>query len=94
MYTYMFQAVKQKLGDSFVWQSLDELFPVFQYVVVRSHIQELGSEIHFIDDFKEDRFKHGEMDIMFITLKVRTFNLSSFSSRKRNLGFFRISRRQ
>ncbi|CAB0003030.1 unnamed protein product, partial [Nesidiocoris tenuis] len=70
---YLQQAVQVKLGDSFIWQ-MDDLFPVFHYVVVRSHIQELGSEINFIDDFIEERFKNGEMDIMFTTLKVPTWS--------------------
>ncbi|BES88813.1 Vacuolar sorting protein 9 (VPS9) domain [Nesidiocoris tenuis] len=68
------QAVQVKLGDSFIWQ-MDDLFPVFHYVVVRSHIQELGSEINFIDDFIEERFKNGEMDIMFTTLKACFFQI-------------------
>jgi amyotrophic lateral sclerosis 2 protein len=50
--------------------TMDDLFPVFQYVVVRSHIQELGSEIHFIEDFMEPKLKNGELGIMFTTLKV------------------------
>uniref|UniRef100_A0A146M3M8 Alsin n=4 Tax=Lygus hesperus TaxID=30085 RepID=A0A146M3M8_LYGHE len=68
-------AMQSKLGESFVWQAMDDLFPVFHYVVVRSHIQELGSEIHFIDDFIEARFMNGEMDIMFTTLKACYFQI-------------------
>ncbi|KAK9511048.1 hypothetical protein O3M35_005697 [Rhynocoris fuscipes] len=68
------KAVQKELGEDFVWE-MDDLFPVFHYVVVRSHIQELGSEIHFIDDFIEPRLKHGEMDIMFTTLKACFFQI-------------------
>ncbi|XP_014251710.1 alsin [Cimex lectularius] len=68
------KAVQGKLGETFTWQ-MDDLFPVFHYVVVRSHIQELGSEILFIEDFIEDRFKNGEMDIMFTTLKACYFQI-------------------
>ncbi|KAL1123935.1 hypothetical protein AAG570_001705, partial [Ranatra chinensis] len=65
------KAVQSEVGEDFVW-TMDDLFPVFQYVVVRSHMQELGSEIHFIDDFMEPTLKNGELGIMFTTLKVST----------------------
>jgi len=50
---------------------MDDLFPVFQYIVVRSRIQHLAAEIHFIDDLMESHLQHGELGIMFTTLKVR-----------------------
>ncbi|XP_073987659.1 amyotrophic lateral sclerosis 2 isoform X2 [Rhodnius prolixus] len=68
------KAVQKELGEDFIWE-MDDLFPVFHYVVVRSHIQELGSEIHFIEDFIDPRLKHGEMDIMFTTLKACFFQI-------------------
>ena len=49
---------------------MDDLFPVCHYVVVRAHIQGLGSEVHFIEDFMEPTIKSGELGIMFTTLKV------------------------
>lgn len=85
--SFRFQAVQVKLGDSFIWQ-MDDLFPVFHYVVVRSHIQELGSEINFIDDFIEERFKNGEMDIMFTTLKVYTVSCFVHLIRKQLTGLY------
>lgn len=50
---------------------MDELFPVFNFVVVRSSILQLGSECHFIEDFMEPFFQNGELGIMFTTLKVK-----------------------
>ena len=50
---------------------MDDLFPVFLYVVVRARIRHLGAEIHFIDDLMEEHLQHGELGIMFTTLKVR-----------------------
>lgn len=58
-----------ELGEKFVW-TMDDLFPVFHYIVVRAHIQGLGSEVHYIEDFMEPRIKSGELGIMFTTLKV------------------------
>ena len=49
---------------------MDDLLPVFQYVVVRARIQHLGAEIHFIDDLMEEHLQFGELSIMFTTLKV------------------------
>jgi amyotrophic lateral sclerosis 2 protein len=49
---------------------MDDLFPVFNFVVVRSRILQLGSEIHFIEDFMEPYLQNGELGIMFTTLKV------------------------
>ena len=62
--------VQSRLGADFHW-SMDDLFPVFQYVVVRSHIQHLGAEIQFTDELMEPHLRMGELGIMFTTLKVR-----------------------
>jgi amyotrophic lateral sclerosis 2 protein len=32
---------------------MDELFPVFQYIVVRARILQLGAEIHMIEDLTQ-----------------------------------------
>ena len=57
------------LGTDYLW-SMDDLFPVFLYVVVRARIRHLGAEIHFVDDLMECHLQHGELGIMFTTLKV------------------------
>lgn len=49
---------------------MDELFPVFHFVVVRARVLQLGSEIHFVEDFLEPAMQHGELGVMFTTLKV------------------------
>lgn len=49
---------------------MDELLPVFSFVVVRASVLQLGSEIHFIEDFMEPYLQNGELGIMFTTLKV------------------------
>lgn len=63
------QAVKREVGTEYLW-TMDELFPVFHFVVVRSRILQLGSEIHFIEDFMERHLQNGELGIMFTTLKA------------------------
>lgn len=67
-------AVQQELGSNYLW-SMDELFPVFHFVVVRARILQLGSEIHFIEDFLEPAMQHGELGLMFTTLKACYFQI-------------------
>ena len=57
---------------------MDDLFPVFLFVVVRARICHLGAEIHFIDDVMESHLQFGELGIMFTTLKVRTTSFLIF----------------
>lgn len=66
----MTQAVQVLLGHDYKW-SMDDLIPVFLYVVVRARILQLGSETHFIDNFMEPSLENGELGIMFATLNVR-----------------------
>lgn len=65
--------VQKGLGD-FLW-NMDDLFPVFQYVVVRARIRNLGSEINFVDDLMERHFLNGELGIMFTTVKACYFQI-------------------
>ena len=65
----MTQAVQKQLGSTYLW-TMDELFPVFYFVVVRASVLQLGSEIHFIEDFMEPYLRNGELGIMFTTLKA------------------------
>ncbi|XP_077974399.1 alsin-like isoform X2 [Styela clava] len=55
--------------------SMDDLFPVFQYVVIRSRISHLGCEIQLIEDFLEPDMCKGEKGIMFTTLKACYFQI-------------------
>lgn len=64
------QTVQSLLGDQHVW-CMDELFPIFQFVVVRAKIRHLGAEISMIDDLMERHMELGELGIMFTMLKVK-----------------------
>ncbi|XP_020708134.2 alsin isoform X2 [Athalia rosae] len=65
----MTQAVQRQLGSTYLW-TMDELFPVFHFVVVRARVLQLGSEINFVEDFMEPYLQNGELGIMFTTLKA------------------------
>ncbi|KAG7154374.1 Alsin-like, partial [Homarus americanus] len=67
------KAVMNKLGNNYLW-SMDDLFPVFQYVVVRSRIQHLGAEIQLVDDLLDTHMQHGELGIMHVTTRSRMKN--------------------
>ncbi|XP_069790417.1 alsin isoform X2 [Narcine bancroftii] len=63
------QEVLTMLQEDFLW-SMDNLFPVFLYVVLRARIRNLGSEVHLIEDLMDLSVQHGEQGIMFTTLKA------------------------
>ncbi|KAM8904610.1 alsin isoform 2-T2 [Spinachia spinachia] len=62
-------AVQGLLKQDFLW-SMDDLFPVFLYVVLRARIRNLGSEVSLIEDLMDPCVQHGEHGIMFTTLKA------------------------
>ena len=62
-------------GSDYNW-SMDELFPVFQYIVVRARILQLGAEIHMIEDLTHDScLRSGEFGIMFTTLQASYYQI-------------------
>ncbi|XP_037617894.1 alsin isoform X2 [Sebastes umbrosus] len=63
------QEVQSLLKQDFLW-SMDDLFPVFLYVVLRARIRNLGSEVSLIEDLMDPCVQHGEHGIMFTTLKA------------------------
>ncbi|XP_036068436.1 alsin isoform X4 [Oryzias melastigma] len=63
------QVVQSLLQQDFLW-SMDELFPVFLYVVLRARIRNLGSEVSLMEDLMDPSVQHGELGIMFTTLKA------------------------
>ena len=67
--TYVYQTVQGFLGLEHVW-CMDDLFPIFQYVVIRGQLHHLGAEIQFIEGLMEKHLELGELGIMFTTLKV------------------------
>ncbi|XP_023933292.1 alsin [Lingula anatina] len=68
------KAVQNNLGCEYMW-CMDDLFPVFMYVVVRARIRHLGAEIHFVDDLMEGHLEHGELGLMFTTLRACYFQI-------------------
>ncbi|XP_077997959.1 alsin-like isoform X2 [Glandiceps talaboti] len=70
------QLVETALKEEHMW-SMDDLFPMFQYVVIRARIRHLGSEIHLIDDLMEPHLAHGELGLMFTTLKACYFQIQN-----------------
>ncbi|XP_060786136.1 alsin isoform X2 [Neoarius graeffei] len=63
------QEVHAMLGQGFLW-CMDDLFPVFLYVVLRARIRNLGSEVSLIEDLMDPALQHGELGLMFTTLKA------------------------
>ncbi|RXN33518.1 alsin-like isoform X1 [Labeo rohita] len=63
------QEVLALLKQDFLW-SMDDLFPVFLFVVLRARIRNLGSEVSLIEDLMDPCVQHGEHGIMFTTLKI------------------------
>ncbi|XP_034042312.1 alsin-like isoform X2 [Thalassophryne amazonica] len=57
------------LLDDILW-SLDDLLPVFLYVVLRARIRNLGAEVSLIEDLMDPNLQHGELGMMFTTLKA------------------------
>ncbi|XP_030642141.1 alsin [Chanos chanos] len=70
----MTQEVQTLLGQDFLW-SMDDLFPLFLFVVLRSRIRNLGSEVSLIEDLMEPSLQHGEFGLMFTTLKACYFQI-------------------
>uniref|UniRef100_A0AAQ4QXW3 Alsin Rho guanine nucleotide exchange factor ALS2 a n=1 Tax=Gasterosteus aculeatus aculeatus TaxID=481459 RepID=A0AAQ4QXW3_GASAC len=63
------QEVKLMLDDSFLW-CMDDLLPLFIYVVLRARIRNLGAEVSLIEDLMDPNIQHGEMGLMFTTLQA------------------------
>ncbi|XP_078459806.1 alsin isoform X1 [Lampetra fluviatilis] len=63
------EALRGVVQPDYVW-SMDDLFPVFLFVVLRARIRNLGSEIQLIEDLMDPFLQHGEQGLMFTTLKA------------------------
>uniref|UniRef100_A0AAQ6IC89 Alsin Rho guanine nucleotide exchange factor ALS2 a n=1 Tax=Anabas testudineus TaxID=64144 RepID=A0AAQ6IC89_ANATE len=63
------QEVKPMLDGDFLW-CMDDLLPLFLYVVLRARIRNLGAEVSLIEDLMDPNVQLGEMGLMFTTLKV------------------------
>ncbi|KAJ8681235.1 hypothetical protein QAD02_017022 [Eretmocerus hayati] len=53
-------AIQQRLRENYKL-SADELIPMLYFVVVRASVLQLGSEIHFIEDFMESYLRNGHI---------------------------------
>ena len=62
------QEIQKKINNYKL--AADELIPIFYFVVVRASILQLGSEIHFINDFMEPYLMNGHHGYTFTTLMV------------------------
>lgn len=65
----MTPVAQELLGNAYVW-NMDDLFPLFLYVVVRARIPDLGAELEFMENFMDPSLENGELGIMFTTLKA------------------------
>uniref|UniRef100_UPI0037E9340C alsin-like isoform X2 n=1 Tax=Semicossyphus pulcher TaxID=241346 RepID=UPI0037E9340C len=63
------QEVKPMLEGDFMW-CMDDLLPLFLYVVLRARIRNLGAEVSLIEDLMDPNVQHGELGLMFTTLKA------------------------
>lgn len=72
------QEVKPLVEENFLW-SMDDLIPLFLYVVLRARIRNLGAEVSLIEDLMDPNLEHGEMGLMFTTLKACYFQIQQES---------------
>ncbi|TRZ00879.1 hypothetical protein DNTS_030251, partial [Danionella cerebrum] len=63
------QDVQALLGQEFLW-CMDDLFPIFLYVVLRARIRNLGSEVSLIEDLTEGSIQLGQLGFMLTTLRA------------------------
>ncbi|XP_031779593.1 alsin [Nasonia vitripennis] len=61
------QAIQKRLLENYKLPA-DELIPIFYFVVVRASVLQLGSEIHFIEDFMESYLMNGQIGYAFTTV--------------------------
>uniref|UniRef100_A0A8C1JX05 Alsin Rho guanine nucleotide exchange factor ALS2 a n=1 Tax=Cyprinus carpio TaxID=7962 RepID=A0A8C1JX05_CYPCA len=62
------QDMQALLGQDFLW-CMDDLFPIFLYVVLRARIRNLGSEVSLIEDLTDPTLQLGQLGFMLTTLK-------------------------
>ncbi|XP_057708609.1 alsin-like isoform X2 [Corythoichthys intestinalis] len=63
------QEIKPTQDGDFLW-CMDDLLPLFLYVVLRARIRNLGAEVSLIEDLMDPNVQHGELGLMFTTLKA------------------------
>ncbi|XP_068185150.1 alsin-like isoform X2 [Antennarius striatus] len=73
------QEVKPMLDGNFLW-CMDDLLPLFLYVVIRARIRNLGAEVSMIEDLMDPNVQHGELGLMFTTLKASYIHIQQEST--------------
>ncbi|XP_070980319.1 alsin isoform X1 [Oncorhynchus clarkii lewisi] len=68
------QEVQALLEGNFLL-SMDDLLPLFLYVVLRARMRNLAAEVSFIEDLMDPSLQHGELGLMFTTLKACCFQI-------------------
>ncbi|XP_077393602.1 alsin-like isoform X5 [Festucalex cinctus] len=63
------QEIKPMQDGDFLW-CMDDLLPLFLYIVLRARIRNLGAEVSLIEDLMDPNVQHGELGLMFTTLKA------------------------
>ncbi|XP_051937383.1 alsin-like isoform X1 [Hippocampus zosterae] len=63
------QEIKPMQDGDFLW-CMDDLLPLFLYIVLRARIRNLGAEVSMIEDLMDPNIQHGELGLMFTTLKA------------------------
>ncbi|XP_077435486.1 alsin-like isoform X2 [Vanacampus margaritifer] len=63
------QEIKPMQDGNFLW-CMDDLLPLFLYIVLRARIRNLGAEVSLIEDLMDPNVQHGELGLMFTTLKA------------------------
>eukprot|EP00794_Sanderia_malayensis_P017360 gene17360-19095_t len=81
-FTQVHKAVDEFWHGKVKLMAMDDLFPVFQYIVTRARVPHLGSEIQFIEDLVEMSILVGEMGHMVTTLKACFFQIQHEQDRE------------
>uniref|UniRef100_A0AAZ3SA89 Uncharacterized protein n=1 Tax=Oncorhynchus tshawytscha TaxID=74940 RepID=A0AAZ3SA89_ONCTS len=68
------QEVQALLEGNFLL-SMDDLLPLFLYVVLRARMRNLAAEVSLIEDLMDPYLQHGELGLMFTTLKACCFQI-------------------
>nr|XP_057937241.1 alsin-like isoform X2 [Doryrhamphus excisus] len=63
------QEIKPMQDGDFLW-CMDDLLPLFLYIVLRARIRNLGAEVSLIEDLMDPNLQHGEQGLMLTTLKA------------------------
>lgn len=66
------------------FRSADDLVAIYQFLLIKSGIRSLPSQIHFVRTFLGDSFNNGEIDYCLTTIEVSLGTLGFLFSTKGN----------